>query len=75
MVSTQEKYRTSFGRLGDRLVDVVGNMKALRLVYAKDQIAKYDIERDIVFDGQLRTISYPVYFSKDNDGIWKIDQF
>lgn len=73
--SSQEKYRTSFGRLGDRLVDVVGNMKALRLVYAKDQIAKYDIGRDIVFDGQLRTISYPVYFSKDTDGIWKIDQF
>ena len=72
---SKEKYRTSFTRLQDKIQSIVSNMQNIELIYVKEDIAKYRITREQVFDGQIRTITYYIYFSKNRDGIWQIEQF
>lgn len=50
-------------------------MAEIELVYVKDSIAKYRIRRMQVFESQMREITYYIYFTKDVDGLWKIEQF
>jgi len=50
-------------------------MQNIELIYLKEDIAKYRIRREQVFEGQTRTITYYIYFTKNRDGIWQIEQF
>jgi len=71
----REKYRSSFTRLGDRLPSVASAMQDIELVYVKGDIAKYRISRVQIFEGQPVTVAYYIYFNRNADGIWKIEQF
>ncbi|MFZ5954927.1 MAG: hypothetical protein ACOYT4_00730 [Nanoarchaeota archaeon] len=47
----------------------------IQLIYLKDNEAKYRIRREQLIDGQSETITYYIYFVKDENGLWKIDRF
>lgn len=72
---SKQKYRAAFTRLQDKIQTIVFNMQNLELIYVKEDIAKYRIRREQVFEGQTRTITYYIYFTKNRDGIWQIEQF
>ena len=72
---SRQKYRTSFIRLQDKIQTIVSNMQNIELIYIKDDIAKYRIRREQVIDSQASTITYYIYFAKNRDGIWQIEQF
>jgi hypothetical protein len=72
---SKEKYRRTFTRLQDKNQTIVSNMQNIELIYLKEDIAKYRIRREQVFEGQTRTITYYIYFTKNRDGIWQIEQF
>jgi len=50
-------------------------MQTIELIYLKEAIAKYRIIRQQVFEGQMATITYYIYFTKNPEGIWQIEQF
>jgi hypothetical protein len=72
---SQEKYRDAFTSLLSVIGQIVTNMNDIKLVYIKDKIAKYRITRNQVINGQTETITYYIYFSKNSNGIWQIEQF
>ena len=45
------------------------------MIYLKDHVAKYRINRALNIDGTPQTITFYIYFVKDDNGIWKIQQF
>lgn len=45
------------------------------LIQSGEGFAKYRIAKDEVFEGETHTITYDIYFSTDENGIWKIDRF
>jgi hypothetical protein len=47
-------------------------MQDIQLIWTGDQAAKYRIRRTELYGGQMRTITYYIYFHTDNDGLWKI---
>jgi len=56
-------------------VQIINDMQDIELIYAKEGIAKYRINRDQMIAGTPTTITYYIYFMVDPNGIWKIDQF
>ena len=50
-------------------------MQPISLIYYEDEIAKYRINRIHDINGNPVTITYYVYFSKDDDGVFKVYKF
>jgi len=71
----KDKYASIYNLLGDDLPVLVQQMQSIELIYVEDGIAKYRINRDHNIDGSLVTITYCIYFSKDEDGLWKIEKY
>jgi len=75
---SKEKYREIFNVLGEELPDLAQEMQdgnQIQLIYIKDDVAKYRIRREEVINGQPETITYYIYFARDENGLWKIDKF
>lgn len=72
---SKEKYRKAFTLLQDDVSDLSIDMQDVELIYLKGEIAKYRIRREQLFNGQLLTITYYIYLTKNNAGIWQIEQF
>jgi hypothetical protein len=71
----REKYSAIFNALGSELPTLVQQMKAISpIVFAGDQ-AKYRIKQDHNIEGQIVTISYYIYFSKGENGLWQIEKY
>ena len=49
-------------------------MGPIELDYAQQDVAEYRITRMEDIDGQPQEISYFIYFVKDKDGLWKLNQ-
>jgi len=64
-----------YNLLGSNLSNKVNQMQDIELIYAKGERAKHRIRRDHVIDGQTVTITYYIYFSKDGNGLWKIEKY
>ena len=76
--STQENYRNEFNYLKNNfdLPGLIGDMQDIELIYLKSGRAKYRIIReDQIIDGISETVTYYIYFSLDEKGLWKIEQF
>jgi hypothetical protein len=72
---SREKYRNTFTRLQQRLPELAAGMGPIELVYAKGEIAKHRITREQEFQGQTVAVTYYIYFSRNRDGIWQIEEF
>lgn len=75
LAEAQENYRRAFTALHDELPQLVADMQGTALIYATDGRAKYRINRGHDVDGTEVAITYYIYFVKDANGLWKIEQF
>ena len=72
---TWERYGTVYNALGDHLYTLVENMREISPVFFEGARAQYRILRDHEIEGQTVAITYYIYFSRDMNGIWKIDKY
>lgn len=68
---SKERYTGIFSALGDNMPQVSQEMQNIRMIYLRDRTAKYRIKK-VEADGE---ITYYIYFAKDDNGLWKIQQF
>ena len=73
--SAQSRYREAFQVIIEELPHIVSAMQPIELIHLVENAAKYRINRVHDVDGQQRTFSYYIYFTKDAIGNWKIDRF
>lgn len=73
--SSKNNYRDALNTIGADLSQIVGDFGGIELIYSKNNRVKYRMNRVHDIDGQLVTITYYVYFVKDEKGLWKIEQF
>jgi hypothetical protein len=71
----KDKYESIYNILGDNLPVLVQQMQDIELIYVEDNTAKYRINRDHNIDSTNVTITYYIYFTKDEDGLWKIEKY
>lgn len=72
---SQAKYKEIFQLLNTELSVITANMQDIQLIYMKGDIAKYRIRREQMIKGVLQTITYYIYFVRDENGLWKIESF
>ena len=68
-------YEEVFSALLDRLPQIAGDMQDISLIAIADQSATYRIRRAETHNTGTYTVTYYVYFIKDETGIWKIYRF
>ena len=71
----REHYNHVFTDLYNDLPQFVQNMQEIQLIYVKDNIVKYLIRKDELYNSQIFTVTYYIYFAVDKDGVWKIEVF
>jgi len=73
--NTRKVFDEIFSDLAPHLPGVVLAMEDIELIYVEDNFAKYRIYRDHDIDGETVRLTYYIYFVKDIDGIWRIENF
>ncbi len=73
--SARHRYTDLFNAFGPRLSTLGTGMPAIMPVYFTEDVAKYRLRRDQEVGGRPQTITHYVYFSRDADGLWRIDSF
>jgi len=73
--SVQLKFSTTFDTLKNTISQIANEMQDIEPMYVGDTVTKYRIRRDQMIDGQSKIITYYIYFNKDQDGQWKLDDF
>jgi hypothetical protein len=73
--ATRADFEAIFTSLGDQLPQIALQMQEIEMVQSDEDYAKYSIMKDEVIEGETYTITYDIYFSTDENGIWKIDRF
>jgi hypothetical protein len=71
----REKYATIYSALGGELPTLVQQMKEISPIFFNGIQAKYRIKQDHNIDGQMVTISYYIYFSSGENGLWQIEKY
>jgi hypothetical protein len=69
------KYKEIFFTLKDDLPSLENELGNIEFVYIKEDLAKYEIKKDEVINGESNKMNYDVYFVRQADGNWYIDQF
>lgn len=72
---SKQLYNDVFTVLSGQLPQIAQGMQDIQLIYVKDNAAKYRIRKNELYGGQMLTITYYIYFSKDINGLWKIERF
>ncbi len=70
-----EKYDAIYRALGSDLPSLALQMKEISPVVFTEGRAKYRVHQDHNIDGQIVTVTYYVYFSKDENGLWKLEKY
>jgi hypothetical protein len=73
--SSRQKYSDAFAVLQANIAQIAADMQDIELVYVEETVAKYRIRRNQMINSQYETIAYYIYFTKNADGIWQIEQF
>ena len=73
--SSREDYQEIFNLIIDSLPQIVSDMQDIQMIYLRNNVAKYRINRLQDINGSPQTITYYIYFVRDQDGLWKIDRF
>ncbi|MBN1849510.1 MAG: tandem-95 repeat protein [Deltaproteobacteria bacterium] len=71
----RDKYQTIYEFLGDTLSIEAQQMQNIEIIFIEGDRAKYRIRRNHIIDGETITITYYIYYSKDKDGLWKIERY
>jgi hypothetical protein len=71
----KDKYEAIYNLLSTNLPSLAQQMQDIELIYAEDSRAKYRIRRDHEINGENVTITYYIYFSRDENGFWKIERY
>ncbi len=71
----KDRYETIYHLLGSDISSLAQQMQDIELIFAEGNRAKYRISRDHEIDQQIVTITYYVYFSRDQNGLWKIERY
>jgi len=77
-VLSNDKYRDAYTQLLAQLPAIAQDLqpRPLELIYVNRNIAKYRMYKGTAeVDGVTVPITYYIYFIKDMDGLWKIDQY
>ncbi|MBI5893501.1 MAG: hypothetical protein HZB79_07615 [Deltaproteobacteria bacterium] len=72
---SKEKYREIFNLLNNELSSIAAEMQEIELLYIIGNTAKYRIKRNQIINDQPETITYYIYFMRDENGLWKIVSF
>ncbi|MBI4823021.1 MAG: hypothetical protein HY805_02170, partial [Nitrospirae bacterium] len=73
--SSKGKYEKILIALKDRLPSIASNMGEIKMDYVLQDVAEYRISRIESINGQIREVTYFIYFVKDKSGLWKIESF
>ena len=73
--ATKDKYLSTFSTLVSSLPEITSNMQDINPNYISSDVAEYRIIRNEIVDGQPTDVMYFIYFVKDDDGLWKIQEF
>jgi len=69
----RDKYEAIYNLLGNSLPTYAQQMQEIEMIEGDGRMARYRIERVHNINGQPVTITYHIYFSKDRNGLWKIE--
>ena len=69
------KYEGIYNALGSDLTKLSGQMQDISMVSYVNGLAKYKIQQDHEIAGQVVTITYYIYFSRDANGLWLIESY
>ena len=75
---SKQKYESIYTLIKDKLQQIIEQMEDIELIYAKNHKAKYRIHRNHKVDeytDEEVTVTYYIYFSKDQNGLWKIEKY
>ncbi len=73
--NTREHYNQTFTDMYDYLAQFIQDMQDIQLIYSRNNTAKYRIRKSEVYAGRTFEITYYIYFTVDENGIWKIEIF
>jgi hypothetical protein len=71
--SAKEKYYRIFSTLSERLPVIVAEMPTISMCQVSSDVVEYRISRVESIGGQTKAMTYFIYFSRDKDGLWKIE--
>jgi hypothetical protein len=72
---TKPHYHDIFTALDAQMPQIAQDMQDIQRIYVRGNAAKYRIRKDESYGGQMMAIMHYIYFSVDNDGLWKIDWY
>jgi hypothetical protein len=72
---SRENYRIIYKAIGNELPRLVQQMRDISLIYCIDDRSKYRIRQDHEINGQITTITYYIYFTRDDNGLWWIEKY
>ncbi|RJQ23925.1 hypothetical protein C4565_10620 [Candidatus Parcubacteria bacterium] len=72
---SKKRYRDAFTAISADLPQIFANLPDAEMIYAKEGRVKYRVNRLHDINGTPVTITYYVYFVKNLQGIWQIEQF
>ncbi|MBU0728525.1 MAG: hypothetical protein KKE17_10965 [Proteobacteria bacterium] len=73
--SSKTNYRYALNVISPDLPQIVEDFQDIEMIYSKDNRTKFRMNRVHDIDGNPVTITYYIYFIKDKNGFWKIEQF
>jgi hypothetical protein len=73
--AARERYGAIYDALGDELTTLVGRMQDISWICYVDGTAKYRIRQNHEITGQVVTITYYIYFSRGESGLWLIERY
>jgi len=71
----KDRYESIYSLIGAGISTLAQQMEDIEVIFAEGKRAKYAISRHHDIDGQIVTITYFIYFSKDGTGLWKIERY
>ena len=74
-LQSQDRYREIFTALSATLPAMAQEMQAIEIIYVNEMVAKYRIRKNEMYGGQMITLTYYIYFTRDENGMWAIEKF
>ena len=71
----REKYTAIYNALGNDLPSLVQQMQDISQIWYNDGTTKYRIRQNHDINGQFVTITYYIYFSRGENGLWLIEKY
>lgn len=72
---TKNLHYDFYTALYDYLPQLAQEMQEIQMIYAENNTAQYRMRQDELYGGEMVTMTYYIYFIKDNDGAWKIYRY